>query len=58
VCKGEFFKKSDLGWYNPDDDKECICKECFKEVVYIVENDAQIGAIRDYLRQSNLERDN
>ena len=58
VCKGEFFKESDLGWCNPDDDKECICEEWFREVAYIVENDAQIGAVRDYLRQSKLERDN
>lgn len=58
VCNGEFFHSSDLGWVNEDDNNECICSECWKEVQYVMENDAQVGAIRDYLRQSKLERDN
>jgi hypothetical protein len=58
VCKGEFFEESDLGWVDPDNYKECLCNECFKEVQYVMENDAQMGAIQEYLRQSKLERDN
>ena len=58
VCNEEFLRDSDLGWVDPENDRDCICSECWIDVQNTLETDAQLGAIRKYLGQSKEERGN